>query len=94
MSSNPCSAASIGVLKGCLGGIALALVFLGISGGTYLIMSAVNAPSSVTLLISIGSGPIIGTFLLTLYSLRLTAKMRQSFQKPASNDETTIRDGS
>ncbi len=94
MSPNPTSAASVGVLKGCLGGIVLALVFLGISGAMYFLMSVTNAPRSLTLLISIGSGPIVGTFLLTLYALRLTSKMRQSLQQPAPNDETTVRDGS
>lgn len=48
--------------KGCLAGIGLVAVFLAISGLAYLVLSQTGLPRNIILLVTIGSGPIIGTF--------------------------------
>ena len=52
-------AATLG--KGCLAGLGLAGVFFVISSLMYLILSGVGLPHNILLLLTIASGPILGT---------------------------------
>lgn len=75
--------------KGCLGGLGLAVLFLVISGLTYLFLSQTSTPYNLVLLLSIASGPIIGTGgLLAILYFRALRAQRAS----AATDETTQRD--
>ncbi|MBN1310423.1 MAG: hypothetical protein JXB30_03315 [Anaerolineae bacterium] len=68
-----------GLLKGCLAGLGLALIFFAISGLTYLTLNLTGMPNRLVLFIAIGSGPIVGTLgicvVLWLRALRIQAKM-------------------
>jgi hypothetical protein len=58
-----------GLGKGCLGGLALALVFFAISGFVYLILTQIDVPPRTILLLTVASGPIGGTLGLTVVLL-------------------------
>lgn len=76
-SSNIDPNASLVILgKGCLGGLALAVVFLGISGTAYLLMGMTDAPRRIALLVSVASGPILGTVLLIIFGFWLAARQK------------------
>ena len=49
-----------GLLKGCLAGLGLVVVFFAISGLTYLVLNLIGLPHRMVLFLSIGSGPIVG----------------------------------
>jgi hypothetical protein len=49
-----------GLWRGCLGGIVLALAFFASSGAAYLLLGMTSLPPSLTWLISIAIGPILG----------------------------------
>ncbi len=69
------STADTVLMKGCLGGVALAVVFLLIGGIMYLLLSRVHLPRNIVLLISIASGPLLGLALLMIgYVLLLTRR--------------------
>ncbi len=54
----------------------MAAVFLAISGLTYLILSQSGLPRNIILLVTIGSGPIIGTFgICAILWIRARAQM-------------------
>ncbi len=78
-----------GLWKGCLGGLGLVIVFFIISGLTYLLLSLARLSSGVILVVSIVSGPIIGT-LGVLVPLYLRA--RRALRPDSIIDETTQRD--
>jgi hypothetical protein len=63
-------AATAILVRGCLGGIGLAVVFLLISGTTYLALSALSAPRNLLILFTIASGPVIGSVAVLLVLLR------------------------
>lgn len=69
--------ASLAILwKGCLGGVGLTAVFLGISAFTYFVMGFIDAPRNIVLLVSIASGPIIGTILLIIFAFWLASRQK------------------
>jgi hypothetical protein len=75
--TNVDSNASLSILwKGCLGGLALVGLFLGVSGIAYLLMVMINAPRNVLLLVSIASGPLVGTVLLILFAFWLASRQK------------------
>ncbi len=78
-----------GLWKGCLGGLGLVIVFFIISGLTYLVLSQAGLSSGVTLVVSIVSGPIIGTLgvLLPIY-----LRARRGLRSDSKTDETTQGD--
>jgi hypothetical protein len=78
-----------GLWKGCLGGLGLVIVFFIISGLTYLLLSQAGLSNGMTIVLSIASGPIIGTLgvLLPLY-----LRARRALQSDSTIDETTQRD--
>lgn len=78
-----------GLWKGCLGGIGLVIVFFIISGLTYLVLSQTQLSHGMALVLSIVSGPIIGT-LGVLVPLYLRA--RRALRSNTAIDETTQRD--
>ncbi len=76
MSSNPRRAQIVaGALgKGCLGGIGLALAFLALSAATYGLLATLGLPYNLVLLLSVASGPILGTALLLVVAYRRAAR--------------------
>ena len=69
--------ASLSILwKGCLGGVALTATFFGVSGLMYLLMQMTEAPRNIVLLVSIGSGPLVGTILLTAFAFWLASRQK------------------
>ena len=89
MNSDPSAVVRTGLLKGCLGGLGLVVVFFVISGLTYLLLGTTQVPQNIILVLSILSGPLIGTFGL-LVPLYLRA--RRQLQNAPKSDETTPRD--
>jgi len=78
-----------GLWKGCLGGLGLVVVFFIISGLTYLLLGQTTLSPNVILVISIASGPLIGTFgiLIPLY-----LRARRQLQAATKADETAQGD--
>ena len=76
-----------GLLKGCLAGLGLVGVFFAISGLTYLVLNLIGLPHRMVLFLSIGSGPIVGTFgvcgVLWLRALRIQAEMTSRGEEQA-----------
>jgi hypothetical protein len=72
------------LLKGCMGGAGLGVTLLLIGGGIYFVLSVIGMPHNLVLLLSIASGPVIGTLLAAVYAL-----MRPSAQPPL--DSTSRR---
>ncbi len=60
---------ALALWQGCLAGLGLALTFLVISGLSYLFLLLVGAGSQIRLLITVASGPILGTGLILLIVL-------------------------
>lgn len=89
MNSDPSAVVRTGLLKGCLGGLGLVIIFFVIGGLTYLLLGTTTLSRNVILVLSILSGPVIGTFglLLPLY-LRASRQVRNA----AKSDETTPGD--
>lgn len=89
MNSDPYSVVRTGLWKGCLGGIGLVLVFFLVSGVTYFLLGFTSLSHNIVLLLSIASGPVIGTFglLLPLY-----LRARRQIQTTPKSDETTAGD--
>lgn len=76
-SGNADPTASLSILwKGCLGGVALAAVFLGISAVTYLLMNLLGLSQNIVLLASVASGPIGGTILLIIFAFWLASRQK------------------
>ena len=76
--------------KGCLGGLGLGVVFLLISGLTYLALSGMRLGHNILLLLTIASGPVLGTsILLAVLLLHSTRRHRRATE---IQDETTTRD--
>ena len=73
--------------RGCLGGIGMTLMFFLISGVTYLALNQSGLTYNLVLLLSVASGPVIGTCgLLGVLYLRA---MRAQSSRPSGRDETT-----
>lgn len=73
--------------RGCLGGIGMALLFLLISAITYVALNDSGLTYNLVLLLTIASGPVIGTCgVLGVLYLRAT---RAQTSKPSGRDETT-----
>ena len=89
MNSDTSSVVRAGLLKGCLGGLGLVVVFFAISGLTYLLLVGTEISHNVVLVLSIVSGPAIGTFglLLPLY-----LRARRQIQPATKSDETAPGD--
>lgn len=76
--------------KGCLAGFGLVVIFFVISGLAYLAISQFDLPQNLVLLVTVASGPIIGT-LGTLAVLLLRSIDRR---ERSTTDETAARDSS
>jgi len=60
-----------GLLKGCLGGIGLSIVFMVISGATYLLLAQTALSLNIRLFFGILAGPLLGTIgLLAIVFIR------------------------
>ncbi len=81
----------VGLWKGCLGGLGMALVFLIISGLIYLILIQTGLNLNLVWFFAILSGPLIGTAGLLVFVYRRAAKER-SLVTSEAEDETTIED--
>ncbi len=83
-SSGPAAASQRALLLGCAGGPVLAAIFLGISGGVYLALTAAHLPERITILLAVLSGPLIGTVgtLLIMFSLRARKTRRGDDRSP------------
>ena len=79
-----------GLLKGCLAGIGLVLIFFAISGLTYLTLNLTGMAHRLVLFLSIGSGPIVGTLgiciVLWLNALRAQAEMNKKDDQQETTD--------
>lgn len=73
MSSSPNPGGVIGPAfgRGCLLGLGLLVLFVAISGVLYLALLLTDLPENIRLLISIASGPILGTVIGLLVAWRL-----------------------
>ena len=82
-----------GLIKGCLGGVALTLVFFIISVINYAVLSRSGLQFLLVLFISVLSGPVIGTsvLLILLYNRSVgTARSKLGASVPdASQDDET-----
>lgn len=85
-------AATAILLRGCLGGVGLAVVFLVISGVTFLVLSAVTAPRNLMILFSVASGPVIGSGAALLLVLRRLSREQGTSRQIEHNDEASSRD--
>lgn len=78
-----------GLVKGCLGGLAMVVVFFVISGLTYWLLSQTSLSREVVLVLAIASGPAIGTagVLGPIY-----IRARRALNAPSTTDETAAGD--
>ena len=60
--------------KGCLAGLGLLVLFVVISGLIYLVLGAFALADNIRLLVSIASGPILGTIIGLLIAWRIMSR--------------------
>ena len=69
----------VGLAKGCLAGLVLALAFLVVSGLLYLAAWSAGLSNGVSLAISIGGGPVVvSTLLLGAFVMRVQQRLNQA----------------
>jgi hypothetical protein len=70
-----------GLVKGCLGGLGLTVIFLAISAATFLLLDESGLQRTFVLIISIISGPVIGTGGLLLFLYRRSSQRLKSLAR-------------
>lgn len=73
---NPGSVLGPAVGKGCLAGLGLLVLFVLISGLTYLALLPLGLSENVHLLFTIATGPIVGTALGLLIAWRILRRQQ------------------
>ena len=88
--ANPMGVVSAGLGKGCLAGLGLAVGFFAISGLVYLLLGPFGLERNIRLLLTIVSGPILGTLAVVVIFLQRSARARRVAERGA--DEPASRD--
>ncbi|MGF1507006.1 MAG: hypothetical protein GYB64_00805 [Chloroflexi bacterium] len=80
---------AVGLGKGCLAGLGLAVLFLVVSALTYALLGLFDLPVNIRLLLTFLSGPVLGTVgvIIVLY-MRSLANQQNFDPKPLPDDET------
>jgi hypothetical protein len=78
-----------GLAKGCLGGLGLTVVFLAISAAVYLLLIQSGLQLMLVLLLTILSGPVIGTGGLLLFLYRRSTKQLKSLARNKGDSNTS-----
>lgn len=88
--ANPMGVVSTALGKGCLAGLGLAAGFFAISGLVYLLLGPLGLEANIRLLLTLLSGPILGTVAVVIVFLQRAARARRIAERGA--DEPASRD--
>lgn len=66
-----------GLLKGCIGGLVLVVVFLAVSGLFYVILTMFGFDFELKLFVSTLSGPVVGTTVAICYYSQMLKRTNQ-----------------
>lgn len=84
-------AATAILVRGYLSGTALAVTFLLISDLTFMLLSALDAPRNLLKLVSLASGPIIGSAGAVWVIMRWISRRSSSGARTDHDDEASPR---